>query len=211
MARHLAPGLYEQIELETANRGLRRVPTFEELGSVGLGPASLHRIARRNTCAMPFEVSVTGPRPGTRVWMVGAPSPADAAPVVLELPRLVPAWRAPWGGFLLAVPIRGTALYLPLGGDPTDALARAGRLGELRVADLHAPLDVHASADYLAHWGAHLFARLPEPVSPEVYWVRENRLQTVPRGVRNGRHELRPGPRLRRALMRARETGLQGY
>lgn len=171
LLRRLAPGLFEQVELERGAGATRRVPTREELAPLGLSTDEIFELARRNTLAIPVEVGVRNVPGDGRVFILGAARECDAALAALQLPRILPGHRMPRHGVLLAVPVRGTALWVPLGEDPTDELCRAGVLANASAAP--ARIDPLAGANEVLRLAGELFRSLPDPVSPHLYWLKK--------------------------------------
>lgn len=171
-ARELAPGLHELI-------GLRREHTVEvlprgALRSHGLGPEDAFACARRGTCEEPLEFGRAGPLPGIHAYILGGPGGPDTAVAALELLLRLELGRA---GAVLAIPARGTALFLAphLRGLPR-ALARLGPVRQFWCSEHDdAPQEITASLRFLASWTAGAHARLPAPVSPSLYWHRSGR------------------------------------
>ncbi len=168
-ARELAPGLHELV-------GLRREQSVEvvprgALRSHGLDPTEAFACARRGTCEEPLEFGRAGPLPGVHAYILGGPGGPDTAVAALELLARQALGHA---GAVLAIPARGTALFLAphLRGLPR-ALARLGRVRQFWCSEQDdAPQQLTASLRFLASWTASAHVRLPAPVSPSLYWHR---------------------------------------
>ena len=168
-ARELAPGLHELV-------GLRRDHRVDILprGALrfhGLDPAAAFARARRGTCDEPLEFGRAGPLPGVHAYILGGPGGPDTAVAALEL--LTRLNLGPTGA-VVAVPARGTALFLaPHARGLPRALARLGRVRQFWCSEEDdAPQQLAASLRFLASWTASAHARLPAPVSPALYWQR---------------------------------------
>jgi len=171
-ARELAPGLHELVARDAPADDPRRIPARGELRFHGLGPAAAFARARRGTCGDALEFGRAGPLPGVHAYIVGGPGGRDTAVAALELEQLG-AELGP-AGAVLAVPARGTALFLaPRAAGLRPALARVGRFRQFWCCDGDdAPLLLRESLRFLATWTANAHARLPAPVSPALYWQR---------------------------------------
>ena len=175
-ARELAPGLHELVARDGLDLPL---PSRGELRFHGIGPAAAFSRARRGTCSEALEFGRAGPLPGVHAYIVGGPGGRDTAVAALELERLG-ATLGP-AGAVLAVPARGTALFLaPLACGLRPTLARVGRFRQFWSSDADdVPLQLHESLRFLATWTANAHARLPGPVSPALYWQRPGAALTV--------------------------------
>jgi hypothetical protein len=175
-ARELAPGLHELVARHGQGDDL---PSRGELRFHGIGPAAAFARARRGTCSEALEFGRAGPLPGVHAYIVGGPGGRDTAVAALELERLG-ATLGPVGA-VLAVPARGTALFLaPLACGLRPTLARVGRFRQFWCSDADdVPLQLHESLRFLATWTANAHARLPGPVSPALYWQRPGSALTV--------------------------------
>jgi len=174
-ARELAPGLHELIARRGPDDTLQ-IPGRGELRFHGLGPAAAFARARARTCADDLELARAGPLPGVHAYILGGPGGPDNAVAAVELPRLLARHHATLGpaGAVLAVPARGTALFLAPGARGLRlALMQLGRLRQFWCSDPDdAPLRPRESLRFLASWAANAHARLPHPVSPALYWQR---------------------------------------
>jgi hypothetical protein len=175
-ARELAPGLHELVARDGPDLPL---PSRGELRFHGIGPVAAFARARRGTCSEALEFGRAGPLPGVHAYIVGGPGGRDTAVAALELERLG-ATLGP-AGAVLAVPARGTALFLaPLACGLRPTLARVGRFRQFWSSDADdVPLQLHESLRFLATWTANAHARLPGPVSPALYWQRPGAALTV--------------------------------
>ena len=171
-ARELAPGLHElvgqrrELEVQVVARDLLR--------GHGLDPAAAFAAARRGTCEEPLEFGRAGPLPGVHAYILGGPGGPDTAVAALELLARLELGRA---GAVLAIPARGTALFLaPHARGLARALTGLGRVRQFWCSDGDdAPLQLRASLRFLASWTASAHARLERPVSPALYWHRGGR------------------------------------
>lgn len=196
-ARELAPGLHELIARRGPDRRLQ-IPARDELRLHGLGPAAAFSRARGGTCGEALEFGRAGPLPGVHAYLLGGPGGIDTAVAALELARLAARHDAALGpaGAVLAVPARGTALFLaPRARGLRRALARAGSFRQFWCSDADdAPLRLRESLRFLATWTANAHARLPRPVSPALYWQRPGAPLAVL--VPDARAEFEPPPEL---------------
>jgi hypothetical protein len=176
-ARELAPGLHELVARDGPDD--LQIPGRGELRFHGIGPAAAFSRARRGTCSQALEFGRAGPLPGVHAYIVGGPGGRDTAVAALELEQLG-ASVGP-AGAVLAVPARGTALFLaPLARGLRPALARIGRFRQFWSSDADdAPLRLADSLHFLAVWTANAHTRLPGPVSPALYWQRPDGALTV--------------------------------
>ncbi len=177
-ARELAPGLHELVARDGPEDDLQ-IPARGELRFHGIGPAAAFSRARRGTCSEALEFGRAGPLPGVHAYIVGGPGGRDTAVAALELEHFG-ATLGPLGA-VLAVPARGTALFLaPLACGLRPTLARIGRFRQFWCSDADdAPLLLRESLRFLATWTANAHARLPGPVSPALYWQRPGAALTV--------------------------------
>lgn len=194
-ARELAPGLHELI-------GLRRdhhvdVLPRGALRNHGLGPADAFACARRGTCDEPLEFGRAGPLPGVHAYILGGPGGPDTAVAVLELLLRLELGPA---GAVLAIPARGTALFLaPHARGLPRALARLGRVRQFWSSEQDdAPQQLPESLRFLASWTTSAHARLPAPVSPSLYWHRRGHPLAVL--AADARHAFATPPELLRPL-----------
>ena len=178
-ARELAPGLHELVALRRSD-GSVELPARSELRFHGLDPAAAFTRARGGTCEEPLELGRAGPLPGVHAYILGGPGGCDTAVVALELAERFAPVLGP-AGVVLAVPARGTALFLaPRARDLGRSLAQLGRVRPFwRSDDDDAPLKLAESLRFLAAWTANAYARLPGPVSPALYWHRSGHPLTV--------------------------------
>ncbi len=202
LTRPLAPGLYEVVVARPGPGCAEHVPTPADLAALGLAQRTLFRAARRNTCHGHARIHVHELLPGGRVWRVQA-EPGCAGLVALELERLLVGDHGPRLGWLLGVPSEDLAALVPLGPAPDRALAALDMLGGVDPAAATTPFDLTASARALATLTARAHTCLPRPVSREIYWIREGRLEPV-RQARHGRlHDVVPDHELAQVMRRA--------
>ena len=202
LTRPLAPGLYEVLVARRGAGQPTHVPTPADLAGLGLAQRTLFRAARRNTCRGSARVHVHELLPGGRVWRVQAEA-GSAGLVALELERLLVHDTSPRLGWLLGVPCDGLAALVPLGAPPNRALADLGMLGGVDPDAATTPLDLAASARALATLTTRAHACLPRPVSREVYWIREGRLEPVRQTGRGRIQDIVPDPELAQVMERA--------
>ncbi|HEY0135306.1 MAG TPA: hypothetical protein VGB85_14580 [Nannocystis sp.] len=169
-ARELAPGLHELVALRRID-GTLELPARGVLRFHGLDPDAAFTRARLGTCGEPLEFGRAGPLPGVHAYILGGPGGRDTAVAALELAAHIDPGAA---GIVLAVPARGTALFLaPHARGLCRVLARIGRFRQFWSSDGDdAPVHVRDSLRFLATWTANAYARLADPVSPALYWHR---------------------------------------
>ena len=171
-ARELAPGLHELVALRRVD-GSIEYPARGELRFHGLDAAAAFTRARGGTCDEALEFGRAGPLPGVHAYILGGPGGPDTAVAALELAEHFGARLGP-AGLVLAVPARGTALFLaPHARGLCRVLAQVGRFRQFWSSDGDdAPIKIAESLRFLATWTANAHARLPGPVSPALYWHR---------------------------------------
>ena len=169
-ARELASGLHELVALRRSDRSLE-LPARGELRFHGLDPDAAFTRARHGTCSEPLDFGRAGPLPGVHAYILGGPGGHDTAVAALELAVHTDPGPA---GIVLAVPARGTALDLaPQARGLCRVLARIGHFRQFWSSDGDdGPIAVGDSLRFLATWTANAYARLPDPVSPALYWHR---------------------------------------
>jgi len=168
--RELAPGLHELVGLRRTDGSLE-VPARGELRFHGLDAAAAFARARGGTCDDALEFGRAGPLPGVHAYILGGPGGHDTTVAALELAGRFGARLGP-AGLVIAVPARGTALFLaPQARGLCRALARIGRFRQFWSSDGDDdPTKIAESLRFLATWTANAHARLPDPVSPALYW-----------------------------------------
>lgn len=174
-ARELAPGLHELVALRRIDGNIE-YPARGELRFHGLDAAAAFTRARGGTCDEALEFGRAGPLPGVHAYILGGPGGSDTAVAALELADRFGA-RLGAAGVVIAVPARGTALFLaPQARGLCRALARIGRFRQFWSSDGDDhPMKFAESLRFLATWTANAHARLPAPVSPALYWQRPDR------------------------------------
>lgn len=177
-ARELAPGLHELVGLHHHHHHHTEILARGALRFHGLDPDAAFACARRGTCDEPLEFGRAGPLPGVHAYIVGGPGGPDTAVAALELLTRLTLGPA---GAILAIPARGTALFLaPHARGLTRTLARLGRVRQFWSSEDEAtPQRFAASLRFLASWTTNAHARLPAPVSPAIYWHRQGHPLTV--------------------------------
>ncbi len=171
-ARELAPGLHELVAVRRCD-GSIELPARGELRFHGLDADAAFTRARGGTCEDPLELGRAGPLPGVHAYILGGPGGLDTAVVALELADGF-ATTIGAAGIVLAVPARGTALFIaPRARGLARVLTQVGRFRQFWSSDGDdAPLKVRESLRFLATWTSNAHARLPGPVSPALYWQR---------------------------------------
>ncbi len=178
LARELAPGLCELVA-RIGPGGALEVPARAELLTGGAGPAALFHRARLGTCGERLEFCVAAPAPGVHAYMLGGPGPTDVAAAALELEALLGQALGP-AGMVLAVPSRGTALFLAPGARGLRRSLVAWGLRQFWCAEREsAPVRLGDSLRFLATWARDAHRGLPGPVSPRLYWHHGGRLSPL--------------------------------
>lgn len=178
LARDLGPDLCELVVLRDGD-GRVQIPAERDLIAGGQGPAALFHRARLGTCSDPLAFAVAAPGPGVLAYMLGGPGGLDTAAAVFELDALLGQPLAPYG-LVVAVPCRGTALFVAPGARRLRRSLVAHGLRQFWCAEREsAPLSLAASLRFLASWARDAHRGLPGPVSPSLYWHHHGRLSRL--------------------------------
>lgn len=178
LARELAPGLCELVA-RVGPDGALQIPARSELAADGTGLAALFHRARLGSCGERLAFSLAAPSPGVHAYMLGGPGHADAAVAVLELEALLGQSLGPVGT-VVAVPSRGTALFLAPGARRLRRSLVAWGLRQFWCAEREAaPMRLGESLRFLAMWARDAHRGLPGPVSPTLYWHHHGRLSAL--------------------------------
>lgn len=178
LARDLGPGLCELVALRDGD-GRVQIPAERELVAGGHGPAALFHRARLGTCSDPLAFAVAAPGPGVLAYMLGGPGGIDTAAAVFELEALLGQALGPVG-LIVAVPCRGTALFIAPGARRLRRSLVAHGLRQFWCAEQEsAPVRFDASLRFLASWAQGAHRGLPGPVSPSLYWHHHGKLSRL--------------------------------
>lgn len=178
LARELAPGLWELVA-RVGRGGALEVPARAELAADGAGTAALFHRARLGTCGERLEFCLAAPAPGVHAYMLGGPGQPDVAVAVLELESLLGQALGP-AGTVVAVPSRGTALFLAPGARRLRRSLVAWGLRQFWCAEREAaPVRLGDSLRFLATWARDAHRGLPGPVAPGLYWHHHGRLSAL--------------------------------
>lgn len=178
LARDLGPDLCELVALRDGD-GRQHVPDARDLLAGGHGPAAVFHRARLGTCSDPLAFAVAAPGPGVLAYMLGGPGGNDTAAAVLELDALL-GQALGQAGLVVAVPCRGTALFVAPGARRLRRSLVAHGLRQFWCAEQEsAPVRLGASLRFLASWARDAHRGLPGPVSPSLYWHHHGRLSRL--------------------------------
>jgi hypothetical protein len=178
LARELAPGLCELVA-RLHPGGRVEVPDGRELAAEGLGAANLFHRARLGTCGERLDFGFAAPTEGVHTYMLGGPGRVDTAAAVLELEALLGQPLGPVGT-VLAVPARGTALFVAPGARRLRRSLVAWGLRHFWCAEPEAaPVRLGDTLRFMASWARDAHRTLPGPVSPLLYWHHHGKLSVL--------------------------------
>lgn len=178
LARDLGPGLCELVAQRDGD-GRVEIPAERDLIRGGHGHAALFHRARLGTCSDPLAFGVAAPGPGVLAYMLGGPGGPDTAAAVFELEALLGQALGPVG-LVVAVPCRGTALFVAPGARRLRRSLVAHGLRQFWCAEPEAaPVRLGDSLRFLASWARDAHRCLPAPISPSLYWYHLGKLSRL--------------------------------
>lgn len=155
------------------------IPDVGELAAEGVGSAGLFHRARLGTCGERLEFGLAAPSVGVHAYMLGGPGRIDTAAAVLELEALLGQPPGPVG-VVVAVPARGTALFLVPGARRLRRSLVAWGLRQFWCAEPEAaPVRLGDTLRFMAGWARDAHRSLSGPVSPHLYWHHHGKLSLL--------------------------------